>query len=667
MKKIFIKIGLSIISFLCVAIFLVLLEYCLAEGADQTAEQSQGQVSAQTTAQGGGPGGQAQMPGQGQTPGQGYSPGQAAQTPGQGYSPGMMPGQSMPGVSAPQTFSSSIESPQTDSLQAAEVVTPLSEENIAEGIKISQEKISLDLKGIDIIELFRILSLKMGITIVPTRSVTGRVNVFLNNLTFNDALDVILVSQDLTCIKKESIITIMTTAEYERLYGKKYNETRKFKTIKLNYAKPSTIFAALAQLKSDVGKIIADETTGTLFLIDIPERLELMENTIMDLDRSPLTEIIDIKYAKPADLKTHLSGAITTGPGELFVDERSSKIVVSDLPEKMKKLKRIVKAFDEETRQVFIEAEILQISLKDEYQRGVNWEKFFNDKALHSLDFQGTFPVNPSFSPAPALATSALQMAVGVLSSDHYTTTLQLLKTYGDAKILSRPRIAVVNNQEAKILVGSREAYVTQTQSQADIVITSENVQFIDVGVKLNVVPTINKDGFITMKIKPEVSAVRDTLITAMGSSVPIVETTEAETVVKVKDGAMIMIAGLMKEEKRKDVLSMPFFSSIPVLGTLFSSRAEQKKNTEVVVFITPRIISGDTQLPGTEPEKIIPPSIMPKDMKESIISKKVEDIKLKPSKVLLPADKPTIETMPIGKEKGAIDIQEKAKGIKEY
>jgi type II secretory pathway component GspD/PulD (secretin) len=652
MKRIFTKT-----SFLCVTIFIVLfiisIGYCLAEGSDQTTGQSQGQPPTQTAAQG-----------QGQPP-YGYPPS------------GGPPGQAMPGASVPlgaqsqpQASSSSTPSSQAESSQAVETSTPLSEEKIAEGVKVSQEKISLDLKGIDILELFRILSLKMGVTIVPTRSVTGRVNIFLNNLTFDDALDVILMSQDLTCVKKENIITIMTVSEYERLYGKKYNETRKIETVKLNYAKPSTVFSALAQLKSDVGKIIADETSGTLFLIDIPEKLELMKKTVVDLDVAPLTEIIDLKYAKPADIKTHLSSAITTGPGEIFVDERSSKIVVSDLPEKMKKLKRIIKAFDEETRQVFIEAEIVQISLRDENQRGINWEKFFNEKDLHSLDFQGTFPVNPSFSPSPALTTSALQMAIGVLSSDHYTSTLQLLQSYGDTKILSRPRIAVINNQEAKIMVGSREAYVTQTLSQAETTtVTSESIQFIDVGVKLNVVPTISKDGFISMKIKPEVSSVRETLTTSMGSVVPIVETAEAETVVKVKDGSMIMIAGLMKEEKRKDALDVPFFSRIPILGMIFSSRAHQKKNTEVIVFITPHIISGDALVAGTEPEKLIPPSIMPKELKDSIISKKVEDIQLKPLEVSLPADKSKIESTPapVKEEESTIDIQEKAKGIKEY
>ncbi|MCX5704325.1 MAG: hypothetical protein NT066_07565, partial [Candidatus Omnitrophica bacterium] len=92
-----------------------------------------------------------------------------------------------------------------------------------------EERISLDLKGIEIIELFRILSLKTGLTIVPSRGVAGRVNIFLNNLTLEDALDVVLLRQDLTCEKEGNILHIMTDAEYKTIYGKPYKEKRKFR------------------------------------------------------------------------------------------------------------------------------------------------------------------------------------------------------------------------------------------------------------------------------------------------------------------------------------------------------------------------------------------------------------------------------------------------------
>lgn len=532
------------------------------------------------------------------------------------------------------------------------------------GIKTSGERISLDLKGIDIVELFRILSMKMNLTIVPSKSVTGRVNIFLNSLTFDDALDVILMSQDLACDKKGNIVNIMTSSEYEKLYGRRFNEKRGFKSLKLKYAKPSNVFNALSLVKSDIGKIIADETSGTLLLIDIPEKLDLMEETVLDLDQPLQTEIFDLKYAKSADIKTQLSSVITGGAGEVYVDERSSKLVVSDLPEKMKKIRRIVKAFDEASRQVFIEAEIVQVTLKDEYQRGINWEEVFSD----TMNFSGTFPAAPSFTPSPLLTADKLNMTMGVLDSDDYTATLQLLQTYGDTKILSSPRITAVNNQEAKVMVGAREAYVTQTLSQGDTTtVTSESIQFIDVGVKLNVSPTINQEGFVTLKIKPEVSSVRETLKTGLGSIVPIVETSEAETVVKVKDGSMIMIAGLMKDDKREDVTGLPLLSKIPVIGGLFGGKASLRKKTELVIFLTPHIVSGEAVSAGMEPEKWIPPDILTEKMKREIISRKILEAGAASEKK---ADKKSRRESAVKssrEEPAGNDVELKLKGLKNY
>ncbi|MFH1442362.1 MAG: secretin N-terminal domain-containing protein [Candidatus Omnitrophota bacterium] len=543
----------------------------------------------------------------------------------------------------------------------------LSEEESQNGVKVEAERISLDLKGIDINELLRILSLKMDLSIVPSKNVSGRVNIFLNNLTFEDALDVILISQELASERSGDIVNIMTAAEYEKLYGEKYNEKRKFKTIKLRYAKPATVFTALSDIKSDIGKVTADEASGIILIIDTPEKIELMEKTAKELDQPLATEVFDLQYAKPADMKTLLATAITSGPGELFVDERNGKVMVSDLPEKMKKIKRIVKVFDESSRQVFIEAEILQITLKDEYQRGVNWEKIIPERTHGNVDLVGTFPVSPSFTPSPLLTVDNLKMVLGSLSTQKYTMTLQWLQSLGDIKILSRPRIAAVNNQEAKILIGSREAYVSQTLSQAETTtVTSESIEFIDVGVKLNVVPTINEEGFVTMKIKPEVSTVRETITTALGSRIPIVETSEAETVVKVKDGTMIMIAGLMKEEKRKDVSGIPFLSKIPFIGAAFGTRDDQKKNTEIIIFLTPYIISGARTVPGTAMEKIFPADFVPEDKEGSIIFDRIKDIKVKTKEV--PFEEQIKQPdLSLADRKQLVDIKKKFKGLKSF
>ncbi len=467
----------------------------------------------------------------------------------------------------------------------------------ASSVKEAGGRISLDLKGVDIVELLKILSMKMNVNIVPTKDVAGRVNVFLNNVTFEDALDIILINNGLAAVKEKNMVTIMTLERYKNVYGKAFREPRRIITRKLEHAAPKDVFAALSQLKTEVGKVIVDETTGTVILIDIPEALDQMEKTLVTLDQTKVTEIFDLKYAKAEDLKTQLAPVLTPGASEVELDARTNKIAISDLPEKMKKIKNVIKAFDAATKQVFIEAQIVQITLDDRMQQGVNWEKLFANRKLENIDLKGSFPLTLS---------QFGQFSLGTMASNDFSLVVQFLQSIAKVNILSRPRIAVINGQEASILIGSKEVYFSQTQSQSSVTTTTaEAVNFVDVGVKLNVTPTITADDYVIMKIRPEVSSVTSIATSPLGSSVPVIGTSQAETTVKVKDNAMIMIGGLMKEDIRDTRKQYPLLHKIPILGWLFGSRDEQKTKTELAIFLTPHIITGDVEKIDTEREEI--------------------------------------------------------------
>jgi len=129
---------------------------------------------------------------------------------------------------------------------------------------------------------------------------------------------------------------------------------------------------------------------------------------------------------------------------------------------------------------------------------------------------------------------------------------VQALDTFGKSRTLSSPRLAVVNNQEASILIGTSIPYTTSsvTTPSSGPTTSSESVSFIDTGVKLHVTPVIHQDGYVTMKIKPEISNEKPKSFTASdGTVIPIVDTSEVQTTVRVKDGVTIIIGGLMKDE----------------------------------------------------------------------------------------------------------------------
>jgi general secretion pathway protein D len=257
---------------------------------------------------------------------------------------------------------------------------------------------------------------------------------------------------------------------------------------------------------------------------------------------------------------------------------------------------------DRKTREVTIDTQIMKVILSHDNQKQINWRYMVQKGVLEPLDLNVTLPL----SATAALASNFGSATYNTLSTDGISAVVSYLETLGESKILANPRLTVVEGQEAKINIGTREAYVTSTTTTGSSTSTvSESVNFIDVGIILSVTPLINKKGYVTMKIKPEISSVIRTITTPAGNEIPIVDKTEAETSVMVKDGSTIVIGGLRKDDKSKTVEQIPVLSSLPIVGQAFKNRDQQLEQTEIVVFLTPRIIEGDERLSQNPDEGI--------------------------------------------------------------
>lgn len=148
--------------------------------------------------------------------------------------------------------------------------------------------------------------------------------------------------------------------------------------------------------------------------------------------------------------------------------------------------------------------------------------------------------------------------------------------------------------------MGERQAYITTTTTEGQGTTTvAEQVTYVDVGIQLFVTPFINDEGYVTLKIKPEISSVLSYLDTASGNKIPIIETSTAETVVMAKDNTTVVIGGLSKYEETKNSDATPFLGKVPVIGGLFKYKTDKTVRTELLVMLTPHIISGDELTTG--------------------------------------------------------------------
>ena len=198
--------------------------------------------------------------------------------------------------------------------------------------------------------------------------------------------------------------------------------------------------------------------------------------------------------------------------------------------------------------------------------------------------------------------------SVGGYNGFKFGITANHEETFSKGKILARPSVTVFNGRKASILMGDKVPVFTSTSTSSENTDNTVTVDYKDVGVKLEAIPRINDDGdeTITMTIKPSISTITQ-WVESGNNKAPQISTREAETIVRVRSGETIFIGGLLKDEEVKNIKAVPFLSKIPLFGEIFKSRSTEKKNTEILIAITPTIVRDEFGRPKVEMQQTSP------------------------------------------------------------
>ncbi|GEM_PF-196039 len=490
----------------------------------------------------------------------------------------------------------------------------------------SDEKITLELKGVDVLDVLKILSKKSGLNIVAGKNVRGQVTMFLQDVDVWLALLTVLETSELAYVEEEGIVKVMTLKDYETTYGKPFDDRRITKTFELRYAKAVDVSTALSQLKSPLGTVIVDERSNAVIATDVPAAVTAMAQTINVVDKPNETRFFQLRYADAEDIESKISEIITPGTGTLKIDTRTNKVAVTDLPEKVQLIADIMHAFDSEPRQVLIEAKIIEVTLNDDFIFGIDWslvlqahktrlERFaqFDTRAFGGITSPSDSPVTSPLSSLTASSDPGLNTLTINTTNDDFNGIISVLQGISKVNILSNPRITVLNKQEAKIAVATRQPFVSQTVVQAtNTATTADNVEFVDVGVTMSVTPTITDTGYVLMQIKPEVSSAGAPLeLQGAGQAattsealftrtiVPVVTAQEAETTVLVKSGETVILGGLIQDKQADTRRKIPFLGDIPIVGAVFRNGGRDFSRSELVIFITPTVIAPEVTDPS--------------------------------------------------------------------
>lgn len=300
-----------------------------------------------------------------------------------------------------------------------------------------------------------------------------------------------------------------------------------------------------------------------------------------------INKVYPLVFADAAEASMYTKSLLTS-KGKVEIDKRTNSLIVTDHPTAHQRIEGLLAKIDAKTRQVEITAKIVEVSLTDEEKWGIEWSLLNTKSSDH---YQGAgLPKNP-------MGESEPYFKIGRLINSKYDldAIISFINSTGRTNILSSPRITVLDNEEAKINVGEELPYLTvEEEAQEGANKQTITVEYKDVGVILTVKPKINSDKFITLRLEPTVSALKEWRTIPTIGDVPVIATRSAQTQVLVRDGETIIIGGLMRDDLISSQSKLPLLGDLPLVGRLFKSSADIGSKTELLIFVSARIIRDE-------------------------------------------------------------------------
>ena len=420
------------------------------------------------------------------------------------------------------------------------------------------DRISLNFQSIEVRAVLQLIADFTELNLVASDSVTGSITLRLQNVPWDQALDLVLKTRGLDSRKIGNVLMVAPAQE------------------------------------------IAER-----------ERQEIEANKQL-AELAPLqSEFIRIRYAKAVDVVqlfeagSEEGGSLISERGSVVVDERTNAIVVTDTAAKLAEIRDLIEKVDIPIRQVMIEARIVIASSNIDEQLGIRWgggylnvdgdsfASIAGDAAsvtdLNRQLIGGADPVALPSAPFVDLgvADASSSFAVGFTSTDLFLTAeLSALEASGEGEVVSQPKVITGDKQKASIKSGTEIPYQEGAASGATTTAFKEAV------LKLDVTPNITPDDRILLDLIVNQDSVGDLVPSGNGGLIPTIDTTELTTQVLVGNGETVVLGGVFKNEELVKVEKVPLLGDIPYLGTLFKSTANTQQKTETLIFITPRILS---------------------------------------------------------------------------
>lgn len=420
--------------------------------------------------------------------------------------------------------------------------------------KQDNKPISVDFKGTDIQNVFRFLAEINHLNVVMGDDVSGTVTLRLKKVPWKQVLSIVLKTHQLGMERVGNVVRIAPLEVFT-------NE---------QLAREEKIRAMAESKKTE----------------------EEIQDTVL--------KILKVNFADINEVAGKIESTVLSDRGSVETDPRTNSLIISDIPDRIKRAESLLHELDEPVRQVMIEAKIVKIESGSAHEFGVQWggtwgktsnDRYYGISGNNSLGGTGLPPVNdnggigPSINsnyavnlPADAL-TSGIGMLFGKIDKYNLSVQLSAMQEEGNAHILSNPRVLALNQHEASIGQGQQIPYQTTSME-------GTTTEFKDAELSLKVTPTITNNNMISMVVKVNKDSKGEN--TTDG---PAINTQRIETSLLLKDGETAVIGGIIESTETEKNDSVPVLGKIPLLGWLFKHDYQDTDQTELMIFITPTII----------------------------------------------------------------------------
>lgn len=438
------------------------------------------------------------------------------------------------------------------------------------------QNITLNFTNVPVRELIQVFAQFTGLNFIISDNVKGNMSIHLENIPWPQALNAILTSQNLGQRRVGNAIIVAPINEIADQQAKELEAEQRIEQLK--YAQE------IANLQAE-------------------QRIE---------DLQPLTnQVVRLKYAKAADIKDLLTkdGSLLSPRGKVGIDNSSNTVWIRDTEKHATSLARVIRKLDTPVKQVLIEARIVKIERPYEKSLGIRWGVTSVENNL-SGTLEGANQIVGGTQPASvtplsdrlnfdhpasslnngALSPSTVGLALSVLGNFKIDLELSALEYEGKLETISKPRLITSNLQPAKITNGEEIPYQEASSSGAT------SVEFKEASLTLEVTPRITPDNRVILDVKVSNDAQGNTVPVGTGTAVAIT-TEQEESQVLLDNGQTVVLGGVFKLDKRKTVTRVPFFGQIPIVGYLFKQSVWRNTRTELLIFLTPKIINKPSDL----------------------------------------------------------------------